>query len=249
MKIQTDTYRAYALPLTTAVCLHVIVLLFLLPKPATIIDKDLLPDAPQKIESYLYQPEIKQVDVAETKPIAKPETKAIVESPSPEEAKTIATNTEIKETLPLPSDVNEQRQQSMPKALTSNQESRSSSAVIQTADKPKTTFNPFKGLQEQNASKDRELSAPTNKGQYGYSVFQELPEPVPESIVRKSTEQIRRERTMIVGNETIEKRDGYCYQETDLIPITLNYCSLSENLKAFRQGFDCREWLFHCQNQ
>ncbi|WP_371186209.1 bifunctional transcriptional activator/DNA repair enzyme AdaA [Thalassotalea maritima] len=65
----------------------------------------------------------------------------------------------------------------------------------------------------------------------------------------------------ITGLEVVNSEYLRAFQLTDVqghitshgwfrvIPITLSYCLLSENLKAFKQGFDCREWLFHCQNQ
>ncbi|WP_394172614.1 hypothetical protein [Thalassotalea litorea] len=235
--------------MTTAVCLHGLILFFLLPKPASIIDNSPITTPAVNIESYLYTPTTPPANNnSESEPVpleAPMPSQAQAQAPldakrprapdnqQPAQEVEIATPKGIIETVPL----NEKHQASTNKPANKPTNKPAKKAI---------TFNSYKGLDSINQQQDRDIShhsTSQRSSAKGYSVFQPLPAPVPKSIVRKSAEQVRAQNTSIVGHETIEKRDGYCYQETDLSFIndefgkvaSISACGESSDDRYFRE--------------
>ncbi|TKB47079.1 hypothetical protein [Thalassotalea mangrovi] len=226
-------FTPYLLPFILALTVHGIILWLLLPKPAAIIENKRLPLPAGNIDSYLYRPtpSLKvdsKTDAANSILEQAPETEIKPLKPMAPKSSVVGK----KEFLPA-----EQKSPGQRSLSPENSQNASKQASA------KARFNPYQGLAEINQQKDLQASGNPYRNSRGYSVFQQLPEPVPKSLISKSDEQVRRENTSIVGHETIEKRDGYCYQETDLSFIndefgkvaSISACGESSDERYFRE--------------
>ncbi|TLU66755.1 hypothetical protein FE810_04400 [Thalassotalea litorea] len=253
MKLVTTIPKSYAVPLAMALSLHCLILFLLLPKPVTIIENAQIKPKPVKIDSYLYppsktlpQPEVSPHEEAASHANAVPikrTTKQFKEDRVVENTEGVERVEGFESTDTTETNINTQTDETVNRQTQSRVDTATETETKARKPLGKAVFNPYKGLDTLSSQKDQDNTNNPYQSSRGYSVFQQLPASVPISVVKPTADQIRAQNTTIVGNETIEKRDGYCYQETDLSFIndefgkssSFSACGESRKDKYFRE--------------